>query len=135
MSLRVKQRKEPDARFFPGVSRPRFVRQEFFGFNRLYRTHRPTPEAAKFVGLGTGPEFPEFRACSGERQTRYASQKRCVARGQNLRSGFFRFNGLYRTHRPTPKERIFRRAKPRRRCRRTTYEPRTTGLAWGNVYT
>jgi hypothetical protein len=119
MSLRVKQRIEPDGRFFPCVSRLRFVRQEFFGFNMLYRAHRPTPEAAKLAS-----EFPELRACSDERRNHNASQKRCVARGPNLRRGFFRFNGLYRTHRPTTKIRVLRRANPcRDAVQRMNYEP------------
>jgi hypothetical protein len=35
--------------------------------------------------------------------TRYASQERCVARAETMRSAFFQINNLRRTHRATPK--------------------------------
>src|SRR5258708_1380569 len=40
------RRPEPDARLFSCVSEAQSVRQEFFRFNNLHRTHRATPKPA-----------------------------------------------------------------------------------------
>ena len=60
---------------------------------------RNSLDSTSYIAHTARPPKPR----TDERRTNYASQKRCVAKHENMRSGFFRLNNLNRTHRAAPK--------------------------------